>query len=412
MTSGDPAPETVADQNSVDVATFRDALAAARLRAADLAPYLATALFALTPVVTPHHGTFGVDRYWRLYADPETARRWSVEEMAAVLVHEVNHLLRDHAGRAAAIGVDDATHRRFNVAADMEINDDLSDLRLPVGACVPSGFGADIGQLAEAYFVWLEATDLGPEMWECGSGAHGLTQPWDLPATATTAVSDVEGELIRQHVAVEVRAYANGRGTVPGGLARWASAFLEPKVDWRRALGSAIRSGVVDVAGAVDFTYRRPNRRTGSTRGRRVVQPALRQPVPRVAVVVDTSASMSALQLEQALAEIRGVLRGVSVTGEHLAVLSCDAAVRATQRVFSAGAVVLVGGGGTDMGAGLIAATELRPSPNVVIVLTDGLTPWPEAAPAGRRVVVGLLGDSGHAPAWARCVRIPVGVDA
>jgi predicted metal-dependent peptidase len=396
--------------DAADLARFRDALAAARLRAADQVPYLATALFALTPVVTPHMGTFGVDRHWRLYADPVTADRWTVEEMAAVLVHEVNHLLRDHAGRAGAMGVDERTHGRFNVAADMEINDDLSDLPLPAGACLPLQFGAESGQLVEAYFVWLEATQLGPELWECGSGAHGQTRPWDLPVAATTAVGDAEGELIRQHVAVEIRAYANGRGTVPGGLARWASAFLEPRVDWRRALGSAIRSGVVDASGAVDFTYRRPNRRTGSMRGRRVVQPALRQPIPRVAVVVDTSGSMSALQLEQALAEIRGVLRGVSVTGEHLAVLSCDAAVRATQRVFSASAVALVGGGGTDMGAGLIAAAALRPVPDVVIVLTDGLTPWPSTAPAGRRVVVGLLGDVGSAPTWARSIRIPVGI--
>ena len=77
-------------------------------------------------------------------------------------------------------------------------------------------------------------------------------------------------------------------------------------------------------------------------------------------------------------------------------------------RVVSSSRVVLEGGGGTDMGAGLVAATNLRPRPEVVVVLTDGHTPWPDAPPAGTRVVVGLVGPRvGGAPAWARTVRIP-----
>ncbi|MEA2686167.1 MAG: hypothetical protein QOE93_1362 [Actinomycetota bacterium] len=388
------------------------ALAAARLWAADRCPYLASALFALTPVVAPSLGTFAVDARWRLYADPATVGRWSVEEMGAVLIHEVNHLLRDHAGRAEALGVDHATHRRFNLAADMEINDDLTHLPLPSGACQPSNFGLESGQLAEAYYAWLERAQLGPELWECGSGAHGVSERWEEPATATSSVSSVEAELIRQQVAVEIRAYANSGRVVPAGLARWASAYLEPKVDWRRTLASAIRSGLVDVAGAFDFTYQRPNRRAGATRGPRVIQPALRQPVPRVAVVVDTSASMSSLQLERALAEIRGVLRDVSVGAEHLVVISCDSAVQATQRVFSVSEVSLVGGGGTDMGSGLEATARLRPRPDVVIVLTDGLTPWPASAPVRQSVVVALLGPAGDAPAWTRSLRVPVGAGA
>ena len=43
--------------------------------------------------------------------------------------------------------------------------------------------------------------------------------------------------------------------------------------------------------------------------------------------------------------------------------------------------VELLGGGGTDMGAGLAKAAELRPRPDLIIVLTDGYTPWPSAPP-------------------------------
>ena len=56
---------------------------------------------------------------------------------------------------------------------------------------------------------------------------------------------------------------------------------------------------------------------------------------------------------------------------------------------------------------GLAAAAALRPRPAVVVVLTDGYTPWPQRAPKGMRVVVGLLGEQAPAaPTWARAVRV------
>jgi hypothetical protein len=43
----------------------------------------------------------------------------------------------------------------------------------------------------------------------------------------------------------------------------------------------------------------------------------------------------------------------------------------------------------------------------VTVVLTDGYTPWPPAAPKGMRVVVGLLGPGApDLPPWARAVRV------
>jgi predicted metal-dependent peptidase len=138
-----------------------------------------------------------------------------------------------------------------------------------------------------------------------------------------------------------------------------------------------------------------------------VVLPSLRRPVPQVAVVCDTSASMTDGELSRVLGEVDGVLRAVGVGPTAVRVLAVDAAVHTAQRVTSARQVDLVGGGGTDMGAGIAAASELRPRPQVVVVLTDGETPWPAAPPRGLRVVVGLLGPRPPAPpAWARSVRI------
>ena len=67
-------------------------------------------------------------------------------------------------------------------------------------------------------------------------------------------------------------------------------------------------------------------------------------------------------------------------------------------------------GGGTDMGRGIEAAMRLRPKPSVIVVLTDGYTPWPHERPRGVRVIVGLLTEYADAvvgaPEWARTVVI------
>src|SRR5579859_5562324 len=86
----------VADREPFDHTKF----AAARLRAAGLLPFLAMALYALSPVVDYSRDTFAVDDRWRLYINPGRLAQWSVLEVAGVLLHEVSHVVRDHAGRA------------------------------------------------------------------------------------------------------------------------------------------------------------------------------------------------------------------------------------------------------------------------------------------------------------------------
>jgi predicted metal-dependent peptidase len=381
-----------------------EALAAGRLWAVDAAPYLATALFAMSPTMVVGSGTMGIDRYWRLYVDPRVFEKWSTPEVGAVLIHEAHHRIRAHAERASDLGIGLSEQRRFNVAADFEINDDLRDLPLPAGGLDPVAFGLPSGELAETYYLLIESRGDLPVA-ECGSGAHGVHQEWELPGEGGLAVDELESELIRQQVAQDIRIAHQAGGDVPAGLERWAQAFLHPKVDWRREFAAHVRAGVDAVAGAVDYSYRRPSRRSGTPIGRAVVLPALVQPVPRVAVVVDTSASMSQSALSQALAEIGGILRASGIGGSRLAVLSCDSSVRSSQQVFSASQVSLLGGGGTDMGAGIATAVQARPRPEIVVVVTDGFTPWPSERPASH-VVVTLIGDGPEPPAWARYVRV------
>lgn len=414
-------------------------LASARLWAATRFSYFASALFAMEVVTVPELSEAATDEGWRLYLDPEKAKSWTTPELGSVLVHHVGHLLRDHANRARARKVTVREAARWRLAADAEINDDLVEagLQCPGKFVVPADFGAHPGRLAEEYFDLLGGCGEGDDSGGGGeggagggdasgggggqtggggpgggggeqagnghgSGADGLVRPWEQPMAGP--VSEGSAQLLRWQTAHELARYGHEAGRVPKGWQRWAEGLLAPVADWRALLGAELRRGLVLRSGAVDYSYARPSRRAAAAEP--VILPSLRAPEPEVAIVCDTSASVSATMLGRILSEVQGILRGCGVAG-GARVVACDAAVHTVRRVTRASEVVLLGGGGTDMGAGIAAAVALRPRPDVVAVLTDGRTPWPATGPASVHVVVGLV-DPGAAPApsWARSVRI------
>jgi predicted metal-dependent peptidase len=136
-----------------------------------------------------------------------------------------------------------------------------------------------------------------------------------------------------------------------------------------------------------------------------VVLPALRRPVPRVAVVVDTSGSVDDGLLAQALGEVDGVLASLAVGAGQVTVLAVDAAVQAVSIVRRAADVRLGGGGGTDMALGIRAALATKPRPDTVVLLTDGETGWPQQ-PTPVPLIAVVLGrpwepDLPPTPDWA-----------
>ena len=401
-----------------------EGLAAARLWAAAKFPYLATGVFGAQVVAERGSGAVSVDENWRMHADPELTASWTPAQLGSVLVHHVCHLLRTHGERAQAAGVRPDEARTWVRAADAEINDDLvpAGLDLPGRPVLPRDLRAEDGLLAEQYFDGIRASaqrakdgrgagnqdrsgqsefgEAASGWLDCGSGADGMPRPGQPPG----GLPAWQAELLRRQVALDVLAHGKQPGTVPAGLLRWAQEVLSPKVNWRALLAAELRRSVAEVSGAVDYSYRRPSRR--SAVAGQVVLPALRRPVPEVAVVCDTSGSMTADLLAMVLAEVEGLLRALGLA-RQVRVLACDTAVGPAQRVSSARQVELIGGGGTDMGAGIAAAAALRPRPAVTVVLTDGYTPWPAATPKGMRIVVGLLGARApDAPSWARAVRV------
>jgi len=433
-----------------------DPVMVARIRAAKERPYFASGFYSLTLVPTEKIDTMGCDQYWRVYYNPHTVGLWTVEETAGVLVHELGHLIRDHHQRSLEM---DADEDLANKAQDCELNDDIlgEGLSLPrkvaeidpeTGAvtekeftpCTPTGYGLPDGRLWEEYYELLlkkmkEASPGGGNgkgkggkgkgkkgggdstltapgtvgSGRCGSAAAGRKRDYELPAPSSRSV-DVPGmtpaaaELLRRHVAQQILEHSRTRGSVPAGWKRWAEEKLQPQINWMRELPALIRRAVSEASGQLDYSYRQRSRRQSAFP--EIIIPALRRPVPDVAVIADTSGSMSIKMIAQVIAEVGGVLASLGLH-KAVTVLSVDAAVHACQQVFRPEQITLLGGGGTDMRVGFDHALKLKPTPQVIICLTDGCTPWPETPPRGTKVVVGLIGE-GETPPWARTVKIRV----
>jgi predicted metal-dependent peptidase len=398
-----------------------DQFLAARLWAVTRMPYLASALFACTLNTTPESGTISVDRTWRVHADPDVAASLDVPEFGRLLLHLISHLLREHPGRADALHFPDERQQWWQLCTDAEVNDDLAVAGHlpPVADTVPGDLGLPTGLLAEAYFAAQPPERPSPQSgggrpWDCGSGADGRPRPWE--GEGQPGLTPSQAELARHAAAVEIRRHAAQQpGSVPAGWLRWAESILPSHTDWRRILAAEIRGAVAAIVGNVDYTYRRLSRRShATTASPRVVLPSLRRPLPTVAIVCDTSGSMGDEQLATALGEVEALLARTGLRSTGVTVLAVDTEVHVKSRARRAAQVQLAGGGGTDMGAGIHAAAALHPRPDIIVVLTDGYTPWPDEPPPGSRVIVGLLTapfmpELPQPPSWARTVIIEPG---
>ncbi|WP_243027829.1 DUF2201 family putative metallopeptidase [Thermus albus] len=364
-------------------------LRAARIALASKMPYLAPILFHIRFQETDRVPTMSIDNRGTLRYNPAFLETLTDPQVVGLLWHETHHLLREHTGPRGERLLE---HPLGNIALDLEINDDAQEAGIdlprpphPYGGYFPENLGLPRGLLAEEYLEFLNPPPPPkPELQDISLNREGEDNG---PQMA----------VLRMAVAQKAKEYeAQGRGTLPLGLRRWVEKLLNPQADWRSLLRQAVRKSLADYLAKRRPTYARPNRRSSAYSP--VLIPGYYGLRPRVAVVLDTSGSMDEGKLAQALGEIRGILRQV----REVHVLSVDAALHIARKVFSEKDIPLLGGGGTDMSLGVAEAEKLRP--DLIIVLTDGQTPWPEGIRTPTLAII--IGEGPPPPPYIPHVRI------
>lgn len=241
-----------------------------------------------------------------------------------------------------------------------------------------------------------------------GSCSDGQPRPWEDPAPGSSedappGLTESEQRQIIQEVAEKIE---KQKGSEKGGaLAKWASQVLNPRLDPKTLLRSAIRKAMDQIAGAGgEFSYRRASRRTypGGT-----IRPREFLPVPRLTICVDTSGSMDQRDLGLALGVIQKVLDGLRLR-DGVRVLQGDTEVQSIDQCRNAKTLGIKGRGGTSMTRVLEQACAEKVQPELVILVTDGETDWPDA-PLGPKIVACLTREPRYCskpPAWIKTVVI------
>lgn len=427
-------------------------------------PYYLHALLTIVPVAVDReiHGWLVLDKRLRLYYNPDQisrlmSRQDGREALAFRLVHLINHWLRKHSAR---LGLYVPFHGKLVVelASEMEINDDLrKEVNLPkwMRVVYPETFGLPPGLLAEEYISRLEkmlpieeihfpgeseaseespgeeeresygerqaegdvSEEAGSERGEakepagkglpgmgCGSCVHGVETEIEKEANAQgiEGADEMSEHLARRRTARAIYEHYRSRGYVPAGLLRLIEDIVHPRVDWRLELVSAF-SGMLSPHSGSFRTYQRPSRRQSALErvaGKGLLFPSRYSKKPKVAVVLDTSASMDDAKLGLAKGAVAEILKAY---GSYVIVICTDAQAYDAQRVFMPQEIQLIGGGGTEISRGIEKACSLDDKPDVIVVITDGMTDWMEQPPP-IPVMVLLLGDEGSAPDWAKHV--------
>jgi predicted metal-dependent peptidase len=386
-----------------------------RLKVRLAAPYFSSILFRMNPIPKPGIGTVAVDEHWNLYYDSDID--WSLNEQTMAVIHEIHHLTLNHHQRRVERRPD-----TWNQAGDCEINDGLADgiyiRELDETICLPFGIfprdiGADDGLLAEEYYDIISQREDeqgggsdNDNMPGCGGGAGNPNEWEDGPGTQPEddqRITGVEKESIFKQVAEEVKTF----GAAPGHLKRWAGDILRPaQVPWTSILKAHVRQAVQVVSGGeTDYSYQRENIRHEED----FVLPSLISYDPVVAIGIDTSGSVWSC-IDVFLSEVTGILRAHA---SEMVVVWGDTEVKGEKRLSTSATIRaqdFTGGGGTNMKTIIEHTAALRTRPNIIILLTDSETIWPEVAPRGKLIIVTMASEGSYwwnkHPAYAQAVHI------
>lgn len=243
---------------------------------------------------------------------------------------------------------------------------------------------------------------------DCGSAADGNPRDYEEPEDSEEYPAVPEGvrSVIEDQVVKAILEAGQGRGTIPGHWQAWAkerSEVVVKPLTWQTILRRFVASSTERQRGATDYTFNRPNRRAMASKSP-IIQPSLYDPRLTVAIQIDTSGSVTDRELRAALAEVEQIIKTISSV-DKVQVISCDSRVQTDQKVARAAQVRLGGRGGTDMRVGIEYLTKQAKKPAVIIVITDGETPWPTRK--GKIPVVACLTRPwrySKPPAWIKTV--------
>lgn len=327
-----------------------------------------------------------------IFLNHERAHEMTNDQLVGLLQHEVEHIARLHSHRMGAREV-----KKWNIACDHVINLSIKE----AGGVLPSGGLYDPqykGKSEEQVYVLLEDPKGGGigMPGEAGDGEDEIDALLPPPADFTND----EAESVRESV-VQAANIARARGKMPGHMQYLLDQLAPPSKDWRQELDEFVTATCTS-----DYSWARPNRMYVA---QSVYLPGLASidQMGALAVIIDTSGSVSVAELQQYFGDLCAAVEAVNPLALH--VVYVDSEVSKVESFDHPGdaevrsVAARYGGGGTDMTVGLDWVDENIPDVAATIVFTDGGTPFGSER---RYPVLWAISDNVEAP-WGRTIRIP-----
>lgn len=377
-----------------------------------------TAAVSLTP-----HGL-------HLIVNPEFfMKELKKDERVAVIKHEALHLLFRHLYRPL---IQRGDAKLFNIAADLVVNQHVAPWPLPEMAVTLRAFpdmDLEANQTLEWYYEKLKSLNDAMQsgkstgspqseealqrvmgepqqgdhsFWFAGGGeGFGESGPDGAggPALTEGLRSAMEADLERHLLRARDRSADKGWGLLPAEIRTELEAIAQrrkPQIDWKRTLRLFASSGYRT---EVVATQRRMSKRFGTFPGIRIRRKQ------RLAVVIDTSGSISMPVLEVFFREIHGIWRNDA----DVIVIECDAAVQRTYSYRGETPKAVEGGGGTAFDPALAWVRDPRNGPfDACIYLTDGCASVPDVRTRCPLLwVVTADGSVGEHLKFGRVIQLP-----
>lgn len=333
-------------------------LRAARMQIMLENPFFGSLLMCTPLVSKPDIPTAATDMR-SIFYNPNFIESLSPDHVKFVLAHEVLHKSMAHGLRRQMRNAE-----MWNWACDYAINIVLKNAKFKIldGALIDESFD---GRSSEYIYNVLQKDE---EDGDQGGGDKGLGADLDEPALSSDERAELEQE-IKQQVAQAITT-ARMAGKLSASLERAVSEILEPAVPW----SDVLREYMTRISHDAESWSRR-NRRIHHaflpSRYNHVMGP--------IVIIGDTSGSITAKEFSRVAAEVQAV--SDQLNPEHIRVVWADTKVTSEQ-VFECNEPLDLkptGGGGTDMCVPLQHVEQY--DPQVVILITDGYTPWPQNPP-------------------------------
>ena len=345
------------------------------------APFFASLALKMKLVADPSCDTMWVDGVSMGY-NPKFIQPLPLEQVKGLICHEVMHVACHHNTRRG-----ERDFQNWNIACDYAIDPIVKNAGFvqPWESINPTYHNWE----AEKIFKYLlqsnkdknhedgqdkagqdnkdddnnndsSQTDQQPK---CGFG-----EVRDYPGKNGGKASAAEKRQAEQEQKIAVKQaaqIAKAQGTLPQSLERLINEITEPKIPWREVLARFLTEPARN-----DYSWQMPNRRFIH---QGLYLPELKNPeLGLIALLVDTSGSISQQDLNQFAAEMHSLLAAYKT---ELMVIYVDAAVQGVEFIASDETdmnLELKGGGGTDYRPGYDWLHEQGYMPTAAVYLTDG----------------------------------------